>query len=221
MLADGSAHLSINGDLGAEGRVVQVHVKATGGAGGGFASTKILGCAGGGILGCGIPPGRGKRFVYIIDKSGSMRGDNRLAVAKQALIEELEKLSSDKKIFVYFFNSRFQAMPASDLLPATTSNINRIASWIRSKRARGGTNPRGAIANAFDTKNPDTIWILTDGRFGGRTVLQPIERLNPDKAVRINTIGFARSESQIDRSLRAIAENNGGEYRFYNSLETR
>ncbi|MEC8927905.1 MAG: hypothetical protein VX705_01715 [Verrucomicrobiota bacterium] len=223
VLADGSAHLSNNGDLGATGRVVQTHINDTGGVAGGYSSTKLLDCAGG-LLG-GIAPGQGQRFVYIIDKSGSMWTDRRFAVAQQALIEALENLSADKKFFVYFFTTRHQPMPAPNLLPASPGNVRRIASWIRGQRAGGGTDPRGALEDAFRTKNPDTIWLLTDGYFwhwGRReTAAQQIARLNSGKKVRVNTIGFARSENRVDRSLRAIAEQNGGEYRFYNSLETR
>jgi hypothetical protein len=59
---------------------------------------------------------------------------------------------------------------------------------------------------------------------GGKTrliglpsVLKQIRRLNAKEGVRINTIGFAESEDEVDGSLKDIAEENGGTYQYIRS----
>jgi hypothetical protein len=41
--------------------------------------------------------------------------------------------------------------------------------------------------------------------------------LNAKEGVRINTIGFAESEDEVDGSLKDIAEENGGTYQYIRS----
>ena len=50
-------------------------------------------------------------------------------------------------------------------------------------------------------------------------VYKVIQKLNPDGAVRVNTIGFAENEQDVDDSLKAIAKENDGTYRFIKSNE--
>ena len=46
--------------------------------------------------------GKGNRFVFVIDRSGSMMGDNRLRFAKEAVVNTLVNLEPDKEFYVYF-----------------------------------------------------------------------------------------------------------------------
>ena len=177
--------------------------------------------------------GQGDRFAFIIDRSGSMASDNRLAHAQQALSRTLEKMEPDKKFFVYFFDHETEPMEFGDMLEATPANVNEVLPWIQGKTPRGSTNPRGALQETFDNLNPHTIWLLTDGTFSsssisagadGNIVSTPlgpvpelIKKLNKGRGVRVNTIGFARQESEVDPGLKAIAEQNGGTYTFIES----
>jgi len=178
--------------------------------------------------------GRGKNFVFIIDKSGSMSQDNRLAGARQALARTLEKLESDENYYIYFFDDKTVGMEAGRLLKATPANISSTGRWVDSLSPRGYTNPRDALTGAFGELNPSTIWLLSDGKFssvkhvkrGNKTrlvplpsVLKMIRKLNGSRNVRINTIGFAASQSQVDASLEDIAEENGGTYKFIRTGE--
>ena len=162
--------------------------------------------------------GQGDRFIFIIDRSGSMMGDNRLEFAKEAVVHTLENLEPDKNFYVYFFDHETIPMESGGLLEASPKNVNRVKPWVKSMMPRGLTNPRDALRDAFTDKNPHTIWLLTDGSFsGGESVPDLINNLNADGSVRINTIGFARRENQVDASLRGIAEQNGGTYTFIES----
>ncbi len=173
--------------------------------------------------------GMGKNFVFIIDKSGSMSQDNRLGGAREALARTLEKLEPDENYYIYFFDDKTVGMEEGRLLKATPANISSTGRWVDSLSPRGYTNPRDALTGAFDKLKPSTIWLLSDGKFssvkhvkrGNKTrlvslpsVLKMIRKLNVAENVRINTIGFAASQSQVDASLKDIAEENGGTYKF-------
>ena len=51
------------------------------------------------------------------------------------------------------------------------------------------------------------------------SVLNMIRKLNGPRNVRINTIGFAARENQVDASLKDIAKENGGTYEFIQTGE--
>ena len=62
------------------------------------------------------------RAIFIIDKSGSMRGP-RLAMAKEALLKTLNQMQQTNgtdgelpKFYIYFFNHRSSPMPSSAML---------------------------------------------------------------------------------------------------------
>ncbi len=229
LVADGSAQQSDDADLGATGKLVLAHRESAGGVTLGRANTDVLGC-------CGTPTpigeqvipnlfpniaktGKGKRYVFILDCSGSMRIDKRLQLAKIALFRSLEKLGPTKEFFIYFYNSASMPMEG-DPLPATQLNIDRITPWVNAIPAAGGTDPRGALREAFGEKEPDTIWLMTDGIFrvgNDLTVQRLIADLNKDKAVRVNTVGFGRKSEDVDKSLAPIAAENDGSYEFINS----
>lgn len=178
--------------------------------------------------------GKGDDYVFIIDKSKSMKDDRRLIAAKEALTRTLEKLEPNKRFYIFFFSDDTVGMKEGRLLEATPANVEYTQNWAGLMSPEGFTNPRDALADAFGKLKPSTIWLLSDGKFspfkrvkrGNRTqvvglppVYKVIQQLNPDGAVRVNTIGFAENEQDVDDSLKAIAKENGGTYRFIKSNE--
>ena len=156
-------------------------------------------------------PGKGRRFIFIIDRSGSM-GVNRLQAAKSELLKTLQKLPSGSQFMIYFFDHRAEPMPVNGLLTANPRTIAWAGQWVRARDAGGGTDPTQALEWAFELR-PDTVWLLSDGRFAhGETILKQLARDNPKQAARINTLAF--HDRSGEPSLRAIAMANGGTYRF-------
>jgi prepilin-type N-terminal cleavage/methylation domain-containing protein len=223
VFADGSAHQSTDMDLGEYGNFTRQHILSSGGKITGSASTVMLGCCGG-FEDVDITevfdPKDGDNHVFIIDKSGSMYEDDRLTLAKKAVIDSLKLFTPRKKFYVYFFSHSSEGMPGNSLL-GLQYNIDSISPWINNKRPGGLTNPLGAINDAFTRIRPDTIWILTDGRFncpgGGNAVRQLFSDLNQDKQVTVNTVGFNRNPEKVDAVLEDIANENGGTYYFSRS----
>ena len=224
VLADGSSHFSNDSDLGQTGNFTREHQISSGGKTKGAASTVVLGCCGGfeqvDITNV-FTTTNGNHHAFIIDKSGSMRQDNRLGLAQKALIDSLHKMSPRKKFHIHFFDGVSEAMPGGRSRYALPWEIDEIKPWVLEKKPGKTTNPLEAIKETFEGINPDTVWILTDGRFncpgGGRAVRELISNLNTDQSARVNTVGFHRRPESVDSVLGQIAHDNNGTFYFSRS----
>ena len=158
-------------------------------------------------------PSKGDRFVFIIDKSGSMRTGNRFTKAKAELIRVLRALPQNARFMIYFFDGGAEAMPANAMLAAVPQNIQFAEKWVNGRTfGKGGTNPSQALRFTFNLK-PDTVWLLTDGKFfNDETVVARIRKANPQKKIRINTLAIM--DRQGEPVLKQIASENDGTYRF-------
>jgi uncharacterized protein with von Willebrand factor type A (vWA) domain len=152
---------------------------------------------------------RGGKFVYVVDRSSSMRGD-KLQDTKAELIRSVHSLTRTMEFFIIFYDSSFEPMPARGLVKATGSSKNKYLGWVEGINSRGGTEPEQAMLMALSLK-PDAIWLLSDGQFSHRAC-NVIRAANPNARIQIHTIAFhsARGQSVLQR----IAEENGGHYRF-------
>jgi hypothetical protein len=150
---------------------------------------------------------RGQSFVYVVDRSGSMRGA-RLEAVKTELINSINRLESNQKFFIIFYNSTSLPMQATGLVSATDANKMNYLPWIRSIASRGGTHPEEAMIHAMSLK-PDAIWLLSDGAFSA-SVCDVIRPQNP--GIQIHTIAFHNPAGQA--VLWRIANENGGSYMF-------
>lgn len=154
---------------------------------------------------------KGRRFVFIIDKSGSMTGP-RFRAARMELIKTLRALPGRAFFMIYFFNDVSEGMPVRNMLAATPKNIEWAVKWVESRKPFGGTDPSRALWNSFQIQ-PDTIWLLSDGQFtDADSVIQQIRNANRVRAARINTLAFHNPIGEA--VLKIIARENDGTYRF-------
>lgn len=154
--------------------------------------------------------GRGSRFVYVIDRSGSM-GNGRFDAARFELIKSIRSLREHESFYVIFYDSKATPMPAKALVPANESNQQQHIAWVRSISVGGGTDPSEAMTLALTKLRPDTIWLLSDGQFNV-AVADTIRSFNPGGRVQINTIAF--HDRGGEPILKIIANENDGDYRF-------
>ena len=138
--------------------------------------------------------GVGYKFVYVIDRSGSMGGDGNAALkaAKAELLASIKKLESTHSFQIVFYNDTPTMFnPAGNGLAvfATDRNKDLAERFLDSISAQGGTEHEAALRMALKLK-PDVIFWLTDAD-------RPEARRRPDRAAQpprrghvINTIEF-------------------------------
>ena len=208
----------VGSDAGARSKldqIISIDLGSSAGGGAGMqADWSSFAGAGGGDAGGGGASffglrARGGKFVFVVDRSGSMRGAP-LAAAKSELIRSVSALDRGMKFYIIFFDSSHHPMPARGLVAATEQNKRTHFAWVGGMTGSGGTNPTSATLLALSLK-PDAIWLLSDGIFSARAAEQ-IARANPGRKVQIHTIAFlSRSGEAL---LGRIAEDNRGQYRF-------
>ncbi|HEX5106662.1 MAG TPA: VWA domain-containing protein, partial [Pirellulaceae bacterium] len=168
----------------------------------------------------------GRRFVFIVDSSNSMRG-GKFDAAKEELMYAIRRLSKEQAFYIIFFDQNAERMrlPPStepELLPvpAVNENINRAEKWVGTVANELRTDPYDAVKFAIDMV-PDAIYLLTDGKFTDRGLTErylknnniiddPLEGRRPK--VVIHTICFWQKDGEL--ALQAIAKDYGGTYRF-------
>lgn len=152
---------------------------------------------------------QGESFVFIVDMSGSMRGQ-RFIRAKNELRRTIASLHSDQRYYIIFFSDRALPMPADGLVSPTPENLRLLEKWLRRVDCGGDTHPLAALEMALALR-PDAIYMLSDGEFDPR-IPKLIASRQGGQPVPIHTIGFVSREGEP--MLRALAADSGGSYRF-------
>ena len=152
-----------------------------------------------------------RHVVFVIDHSGSMSNDARLEHTKLELERSIERLPDDGSFCIIFFDDSAMCMNPCKMVAATKKNKKDAIDWLRGIYPGGGTQPEEGLQPALQMK-PGAIFLMTDGEFQEGPVFNVIARLNPDKAVSINTIAFHSKGGE--RALKRIAAENRGDYRY-------
>ena len=166
--------------------------------------------------------GQGNKFLYVFDRSGSMDG-RPLQRAKAELIRSLDSLGDLHQFNILFYSSGWHLwQPGRRLIFAVESEKQDAIRFISGMTASGGTGHFEPLLEAV-AHRPDVIFFLTDGeRQDDLTDVQlsEIERRNSrfGRGAQINVIqfgggGFTDSPS---RSLQRLAEQNHGQYKYWN-----
>ncbi|MFO0909578.1 MAG: vWA domain-containing protein [Isosphaeraceae bacterium] len=150
---------------------------------------------------------RGQFFVYVVDCSGSMADEGRLARAKIELRRSIQTLQEPQRFQVIFYNDEAIPMPGGLPKPADLVSKSQLMEWLRLVDADGETDPRPAVGLGLGLR-PDAIFLLSDGAFPDGTV-EAIARLNR-RRVPIHCIDLSGGEA--GDQLQRIAQDNGGRY---------
>lgn len=157
-----------------------------------------------------------KRVVFVLDTSGSMRGEP-IEAAKRALVETINKLPTEVRFNVVFFNSLIQTwMP--ELTPATSDRKQQAISTVYGADLRAGTASHSALEAAL-TLDPEVIYFLSDGAPTDgrpRDIVEALSLTNRTRRVSIHTIGVGTDRSEVARLgnfMKSLADSNWGDYR--------
>jgi len=159
-----------------------------------------------------------QRMVFVIDTSGSMRGE-RIVAAKRDLTNAVMALNDQAYFTMVAFNVGTNVW-SSKLLQATPQTKRGAAGWIEIQQLGPGTASFDAleVALKFDA---EAIYFLTDGApRGGKidepgAIIQEITRRNRVHRKSIYTIGIGvgAAGNIFDVFLKTLADENYGLYR--------
>ncbi|MFK7821286.1 MAG: VIT domain-containing protein, partial [Planctomycetaceae bacterium] len=154
---------------------------------------------------------KGMDYVFVLDVSGSMRNDSKLAVSGTSVGAFIENLSPEDRFELITFNDIPKAH-FNSLMNADGESINRAKSELSSMRARGGTSLRPAIQAAYrylDTDRPLNVGVLSDGMTEERESGQLLQLIQSRPAgTRVFAVGVG---NEVNRPLLSdIARRSGG-----------
>lgn len=151
---------------------------------------------------------RGRFFVYVVDQSGSMIDDDRLARATIELRRSVFALQSPQRFEVIVYNDEPTTMPGGPIpRPADQRHKGMLRSWLRLIEPEGGTSPRAAVLLAVALR-PDAIFLLSDGGFP-EEVVDEIAKANT-RNLPIHCVDLAGGLA--GDTLKHIASQSGGRY---------
>ena len=138
-----------------------------------------------------------KDIVFVLDTSGSMRRDNKLQQAQDALVYGLQGLRADDRFGIVSFSTTVNAF--DDVLQSgSKQNIENAVEFVKELQARGGTDIYEALKTALEllkenSNRPKIVVFLTDGQpTVGVTeytdILKKVQAKNPQRN-RIFTYG--------------------------------
>lgn len=171
---------------------------------------------------------QGHEFVYVLDRSSSMRG-SRYRRAAAELIRSVNQLSKEQSFYVLLFSNKtvrlFGDQGKPGCVPATDANKERLRKWLERTAPDGNTDPREALYLALSLK-PSAIFMLSDGEFtedkpvwmGGipaassPSMVENIRRRFTGKLAPIHTVAYEDPKSKVNlERLSALTE---GSFRF-------
>lgn len=159
-------------------------------------------------------PAKGKKFCFVVDNSGSMKGA-KFENALYELATAIDKLTPTQSFYIIFFSDKpyplFYPSPASGFVQAIPKNKQLLAQWLSTVELHKQTKGSEAMKLALDL-GPDVIYLLGDGAFTDSTVKDVLAR----EAIRtkIHTIGFnMKPGSRPAKDFEAIAQKFYGSYR--------
>ena len=153
----------------------------------------------------------GADYVFILDISGSMATEGKLATSIDSIEAFIKSLSPEDRFELITFNKRPYTL-FNSLKGADKENIDRAVSFLNTQEAKGGTSLQPAISTAYKYGAADRTLntvILSDGMTDQdeRRVLMDMITSRPAN-VRVFCIGVG---NEINRSLlRQMAEDAGG-----------
>nr|QNO43804.1 hypothetical protein BPLLOOKG_00030 [Methanosarcinales archaeon ANME-2c ERB4]QNO50612.1 hypothetical protein EGELPFMD_00032 [Methanosarcinales archaeon ANME-2c ERB4] len=164
-----------------------------------------------------------KEIIFVIDKSGSMRG-NKIAQVKRVFTGIIADLPPDDHFNIIFFDREVMVF-RDTLMEANTETKAEAANFVAALDANGGTNINGALLQALGMFKADSgrvpiIVFLTDGKPTGDVTSPYVIRDNVKAAngaeASIFTIAFGIEDDENYDFLRALSlENCGVAEQFY------
>lgn len=171
-------------------------------------------------VGFGELKGRGRRFVYVLDRSESMRWPNDLPIRyalteAKASVNSLDPKKGALKFQLIYYNHEARAFGNGRLMDVSAANSRAVSLFLDSLPADGGTDPLAALEKAIALK-PDVIFFLTDAdeEIPPMVLARIREARLRGRVDQIHVMEFGRPDAKRLQSFRRLAEQNNGLYIF-------
>ena len=136
----------------------------------------------------------------------------KLASAKRELEPAIRGLGVDNSFTVITFGSKIIEWKDS-LVAGSTGNTAGAIVYVKRLKSGGGTKALAGLNAAFNIKNTDMIFFLSDGYpsdASSSKILEEIKRINEGRNVVINCIGLG--DNKDEAFMKSLASENNGKY---------
>ncbi|MBB3047548.1 Ca-activated chloride channel family protein [Litorivivens lipolytica] len=162
-------------------------------------------------------------YVFLIDASGSMQGEDRIGLLKRAFSVMLDRLKPSDTVALVTYASGSRTV----LEPTEVKEKHRILQALQSLSAGGSTNASDGIQRAYQLARQafikggnNRVILATDGDVNvglrGEALVEMIERQR-DAGIYLTVLGVGRG-NYIDAQLEPLANNGDGNYYYLDSF---
>jgi hypothetical protein len=160
-----------------------------------------------------LPGSRPRSIAFVCDASPPMAWKfNRL---RRALIGAISALEPDQQFSVTILRDSEPAALSPTLLPATAENKTRASIFLLGVTATSTANPIAGLDLVL-RQHPAVIYLIADSDYAdSEGVLNEIDKLDPNHAIRIDTVAYAGGDdhnAKFYNVLPEIAQQSGGVY---------
>jgi Ca-activated chloride channel family protein len=160
-------------------------------------------------------------LAFVLDRSGSMGGQNKLGLAKQAVVEAIHRLEAEDRFSVVTYDDQLEVVIPSSV--ASAAERARAPSQLRGVEARGSTNLHGGwltgceqVAGGLATDGVNRVLLLTDGLANVGIIdhaeLRRLAGELRDRGITTSTFGVG---TDFDETLlQGMADAGGGHFYF-------
>lgn len=158
--------------------------------------------------------------VFLIDVSGSMRGEDRLDLLKKSMVELTYMLRSVDKVTIITYSDESQIV----LQATSAADKKKIINAIGALKASGSTFGGKAIRKAYKVLKEEylldgnnQIILATDGGFNGlgkgEKQLNKFVKNKSDQGLNFSTLGFGKNRRGKDL-IEELSNSGGGNYLY-------
>jgi len=156
--------------------------------------------------------GRGRRYGYVVDKSGSMGMQGRMQRAKDEIVRSISALPDFASACITLFDDNFTTLDRErGFLKCRDDTVTRYRQWIEQVAQGGGTNPVPAFVFLFSRpERPDVVFFMSDGEIppDAADEILRLNRRGPNTVIHCIAFGQAAATAP----LRRIASETGGTF---------
>lgn len=167
---------------------------------------------------------RNGNYVFLVDVSGSMSGDNRIGLAKKGFSKLVDNLGEGDIVSIVTYASGMEVKLDGAECSGDKAAIKQVFNGLR---ASGSTNGRGGLELAYRTAEKhfitggnNRVIIISDGDFNvGNSTTTAMMEFIQDKAesgVYLSVFGVGMGNMRDDM-LETLARNGNGNYAYLDS----